>query len=91
MAEMAESSELDLSPIASAIGEAWAAELVHALRLEDREIIGAWPGTVPEARMRVRIALRKRLEIAVLDDLARVAYMAARRGWQSLSGPDCEP
>ena len=87
---MAERGELDVAPIANAIGEAWAAELVQSLRSEDREIIGAWPGTVAEARMRVRMALRKRLEKAVLEDLARVVYIAARRGWQSLSGPDPE-
>jgi hypothetical protein len=90
MAEMVEPDDLDLSPIAIAIGEAWAIELVDSLRSEDREVVGAWPGTVREARMRVRLALRKKLELAVLDDLARVAYIAARRGWRSLSEPDPE-
>lgn len=91
LAEMADSAELDWKPIATAIGEAWAAEVVQLLRSEHREVIGAWPGTVGEARMRIRVAVRKRLEISVLEELARVAYTAARRGWQSESGPDLEP
>jgi len=83
--------ELELEPIATAIGETWAAELIHALRSEHREVIGAWPGTIGEARMRIRVTLRKRLEIVVLDELARIAYAAARRGWQAVSTPDPEP
>ncbi len=82
---------VDLKPLATAIGEAWAAELVHSLRSEQREVVGAWPGTIGEARMRIRVTLRKRLEIVVLDELARIAYVAARRGWQAVSAPDDEP
>ena len=74
----------DLEPMATAIGEAWARELVRSLRSEQRDIVGEWPGTMGEARMRVRVAARRRLEIAVLDELARVANLAARRGWMEL-------
>jgi hypothetical protein len=87
---MAEESEPAPEPIAIAIGEAWAAELVDSLRSEDREVVGGWPGTVREARMRIRIAFPTRLELAALENLAHVAYVAARRGWRSLSEPDPE-
>jgi hypothetical protein len=87
---VAESVQVDLHPFATAVGEAWAHELVRSLRSDDREIIGAWPGTLREARMRIRVALRSRLELHVIEELARVAYLAARRGWGELSEPDPE-
>ncbi|HEY5948720.1 MAG TPA: hypothetical protein VIV40_24685 [Kofleriaceae bacterium] len=80
----------DLQPIAIAVGEAWANELVHSLRASDREIVGAWPGTLREARMRIRLVVRKKLELPLIEELARVAYVAARRGWQEVSEPDPE-
>ena len=82
-----------LHPVAIAIGEEWARELVRSLRSVDREIIGAWPGTMREARARVCVALRTELERGergALDEVARVAYLAARRGWQEVSEPDPE-
>ena len=45
-------AEPDFRSVAIAAGEAWVHELVRALRSDDREIIGAWPGTLREARMR---------------------------------------
>lgn len=81
----------DFTPIAIACGQAWAAELVRSLRSDDREIVGAWPGTLREARMRIRNAMRSRLELHRIDELARVAYVAARRGWQEVSEVDPEP
>jgi hypothetical protein len=79
-----------LEPAATAIGAAWANELVSSLRAADREVIGAWPGTLGEARMRIRHAMRTKLELTVIDELARVAYVAARRGWQAVTAPDPE-
>ena len=87
---VAEIAISDLHPVAVAIGEAWAREIVRSLLSVDRQIIGAWPGTMREARSRVRVALRTRLELAVIDELARVAYLAARRGWHEVSEPDPE-
>lgn len=89
-AAVADIVESDLHPIATAIGEEWVHELVRSLRSDDREIIGAWPGTMREARTRVRVALRTRLELHVVDELARVAYLSARRGWQEVSERDPE-
>lgn len=89
-AAVAEPAQLELHPLAIAVGEAWASELVRSLRADDREIIGSWPGTLREARMRIRVALRSDLDLHMLDELARVAYIAARRGWTEVSEPDPE-
>ena len=81
----------ELSPIAIAIGEAWAAELVRTLRASKRQIVGSWPGTLGEARMRVLARLHRKVELGVLRDLARVVTIAARREWCQVSQPDPEP
>lgn len=90
VAAVAETAQADFHPIATAVGEAWANELVHSLRSDDREIIGAWPGTLREARMRIRVVLRTKVELHIIEELARIAYLAARRGWQEVSQPDPE-
>jgi hypothetical protein len=74
-------------PAAVAIGEAWANELVRGFRADDRKVIGAWPGTMSEARKRVLFGLRVRLEAHLLDDLAKVASIAARREWRTATLP----
>jgi hypothetical protein len=89
-AAVAEIAESDLHPVAIALGEAWAQEIVHSLRSVERGIIGGWPGTMREARNRVRFAIRRKLELRVIDELARVAYLAARRGWHEVSESDPE-
>ena len=81
----------ELSPIATAVGEAWVAELVQTLRANEREVIGAWPGTMREARMRVLARLHRQLDLALLDELARLVTVAARREWHQISQPDPEP
>jgi hypothetical protein len=90
-ADVAADIAVEFSPIATAVGEAWADELVRGLRADRREVIGAWPGTMREARMRVLARLRLKLEAPVLDELARVATLAARREWQQVTQPDPEP
>jgi hypothetical protein len=80
----------DYHPVATAVGEAWATEIVRSMRQDEREIAGAWPGTLGEARMRIRVAVRTRLTPQLLEELARVAYVAARRGWQEISVQDPE-
>jgi len=79
-----------LEGIATAIGAAWAHEMVHALRSQEREVIGAWPGTISEAKMRVLVHLNHLLDLDVLADLARVATVAARREWLSVAERDPE-
>lgn len=81
----------DFIPIATAIGEAWASEVVRRLCADDREVIGPWPGTMSEARMRVLANLHIKLDVHLLHELARVANVAARREWQQISQPDPEP
>lgn len=83
-------TEPDLRSIAIGVGQAWAHELVRSLRSDDREIIGAWPGTLREARMRTRVAVRAKLELHIFEELARVAYLAARRAWRGVSDVDPE-
>jgi hypothetical protein len=78
-----------LKPIAMAIGEAWAHEMVRALRHDERDIVGAWPGTISEAKMRV-LAHLNTLDLEVLADLARVAIGAARREWLIVAERDPE-
>jgi hypothetical protein len=80
-----------LADRASQIGEAWARDYVRELREQDRAPAGAWPGTMREARMRVRSRLAIVLERDRLDELARVANYAARRGWREVCEPDLEP
>jgi hypothetical protein len=84
-------AEADLEPIATAIGQTWALEVLERLRSTDREIEGGWPGTLGEARARIRAQLRRPLAIEVIDALARIAYAAARQGWSIESVPDLEP
>lgn len=74
-------AQSELGPLATAIGESWAAELVHSLRSGHRDVIGEWPGTLGEARMRIRVAVRRHIDPRLLDELARAANLAARRGW----------
>ena len=87
---MTELTEADLRPIAIALGESWANEVVHSLRADEREIVGAWPGTLREARMRTRVAVRSKLELHLIEELARVAYLAARKAWLAVSEVDSE-
>ena len=79
-----------MEPIATAIGEAWAHEIVRALRGDEREILGAWPGTIREAKMRLLAHLNYTLDLDVLAELARVATTAARRQWLSVAERDPE-
>ena len=88
-----------LTSLATSIGEAWVHELVRTLHATDRDVVGAWPGTMREARMRVLAGVQahaaptkaERIDSSVLDDLARVANLAARRGWAEVTQPDPEP
>ena len=79
-----------LAERASQIGDAWAKEYLRDLHARARPPIGAWPGTMSEARSRVVTQLAIVLAPERLQELARVANLAARRGWQKACEPDPE-
>jgi hypothetical protein len=87
---MATPATPDLRSVATAVGHAWATEVMRGLHAEDRDVIGAWPGTISEAKARIRAKVPTRLETDELDELARLANLVARRGWQELTQPDTE-
>jgi hypothetical protein len=85
-----------LVPDATALGEAWANDCAKALRAQSRGVVGAWPGTLREARSRVLVGLpsvrrQPSLDTVALDVLSRAVYEAARRYWTAISEPDLEP
>jgi len=79
-----------LAERASQIGAAWAEEYLRELHAHARAPVGAWPGTMSEARKRVVTQLAIVLAPDRLQELARVVNLAARRGWQKVSEPDPE-
>ena len=79
-----------LAERASQIGDAWAKECVRDLDVHARRPVGGWPGTMTEARSRVVTQLAIVLAPERLQELARVANLAARRGWQKACEPDPE-
>jgi hypothetical protein len=80
----------ELAAIATEIGTAWAQTYVRALQAQERDIVGAWPGTIREARRQVLARIKAKLEPEALDQLARITNLAARRGWETVSEPDLE-
>jgi hypothetical protein len=92
--EMSETDIQTLMPVAAALGETWAQERALDLRSNERDVVGAWPGTLREARSLVlaRIpAMRGRpTDPDALLALSRAAYSAARRSWEAISEPDPE-
>jgi hypothetical protein len=80
----------ELTSIATSIGQAWSEKYVRDLQSQGRDIVGAWPGTLREARRQVLARVSTKLETDVLEQLARIANLAARRGWETVSEPDLE-
>lgn len=85
----------ELDAFAAATGRAWAARTVEALRAQDRPLLGAWPGTLREARGQLAVALSSRrdppLTAERMDVLARATYASARVTWATHAEPDLEP
>ena len=83
-----------LQSIASRAGLAWADACARALQSQKRPIVGAWPGTLTEARGRVLAALATgdhgAISLEMLSALARTANRAARDAWRSVAVPDEE-
>jgi hypothetical protein len=80
----------ELAELAASIGQAWSQDYVAQLQAQERDIIGAWPGTIREARRHVLARIKLKLEPEQLDQLARLTNLAARRGWETVSEPDLE-
>jgi hypothetical protein len=81
-----------IEQIPLALGAHWALDSSRNVALEGRRIEGGWPGTVPEARARVKRELTLELEALGLSPPAEseltaataTAYERARHEWQRL-------
>jgi hypothetical protein len=81
--------------VSTALGEAWARDVADSLRAQTRGLVGAWPGTLREARSRVLCGLpperRAAFDAEALDVLSRAVNDAARQCWDAVAEPDLEP
>jgi len=76
-------------------GNRWAAARRDELVREGRPVEGGWPGTLPEARVRVaahagRALTARAMSALTYDELghaARVTYGEARRSWLAMPRP----
>jgi hypothetical protein len=69
-------------------GEAWAVDSANALRDEGRQVTGGWPGTISEARQRVRTCALLQGSSMTSEDLevlTRLAYETAKKVWLARS------
>jgi hypothetical protein len=81
-----------IEQIPIALGAHWALDSSRNVALEGRRIEGGWPGTVPEARARVKRELTLELEALGLSPpteselliATSTAYERARHEWQRL-------
>ncbi|HEU4613398.1 MAG TPA: hypothetical protein VFS15_15005 [Kofleriaceae bacterium] len=80
----------ELASLATSLGQAWSQTYMRQLQDQERDIVGAWPGTIREARRQVLARIKDKLEPEQLDQLARIANLAARRIWETVSEPDLE-
>jgi hypothetical protein len=81
--------------VATALGKTWAHDVANKLSEQGRGVVGAWPGTLREARSRVLMGLpatrQPTFDVEVLQGLAREVNDAARRCWDEIAEPDPEP
>jgi hypothetical protein len=81
----------ELTILVAELGKLWAQQYVQSLQAQDRDIVGAWPGTLREARRQVLTRIKPPTsEPQLLDQLARLTNLAARRTWEAISEPDLE-
>ena len=77
----------------AAVGASWALDSCKDMLESGRKIEGGWPGTVPEARMRVLGVLTRELAARGFPPLSAIevteatatAYERAKRDWQIAS------
>lgn len=74
------------------MGQRWADACVAELRAAERRLCGGWPGTMREARGRLRQAIGGH---EVADDrvaaLASLTYKSARDAWQQVVEREPDP
>ena len=78
------------------VGETWARGWLAELGSEGRSAAGGWPGTITQARSRVRVMVtaelaRARFQPAAADEVdrtARAAYARAREVWLASAKAD---
>ena len=95
---MATRRSLLLERTAVAVGETWARGWLAELGSEGRSAAGGWPGTITQARSRVRAVVtaelaRARFQPAAADEVdrtARAAYARAREVWLASAKADDE-
>jgi hypothetical protein len=71
------------------LGQTWATEWVQSMRNEGRRVSGGWPGTLPEARMKVQehfereLSSRKMLPLSQeeVTQITTLVYERARNEW----------
>src|SRR5271155_4165875 len=93
---MATRRSLLLERTAVAVGETWARGWLAELGSEGRSAAGGWPGTITQARSRVRAVVtaelaRARCHPAAADEVdrtARAAYARAREVWLAQAKAD---
>lgn len=81
---------------ARAEGFAWVSSSCEELRQQGRPIAGGWPGTLSQARLRVRACVTgggpkvTALSRDDVDWLARTVYLTAKAEWLARVEPGCE-
>ena len=94
--EIATRRTLLLERAAITVGETWARGWLEELGSEGRSAAGGWPGTITQARSRVRAVVavelaRARFQPAAADEVdrtARAAYARARAVWLASAKAD---
>lgn len=82
-----------LEHLATAEGSAWASRSCDELRQQGRTITDGWPGTMSQARLRVRACVSGPQRLAAtlsaddLDWLTRTVYLSAKAAWLALAEP----
>jgi hypothetical protein len=89
----AEARQAQLDERAAALGRTWASSCRRDLGREGRAACGGWPGTLNEARARVREMLASARNPggyteAEREHAARAVYRSARDEWRRHSVPE---
>lgn len=71
--------------------DSWVDTMTREMAAQGRPVAGGWPGTLSEARARVARCAAGRPDLRVtrdeIDELARQAYVFAKKAWLLRAGP----